>query len=93
MATNPQYGGFLAFENTWAKAILLKHIAIAGMVLIGAYQSFVLYPKITRSLLISQHGGDRQEDREGMITDTRLVRVNVLLSIVVLLLTAVARTA
>ena len=93
MATHPQYGGLLAIENTWAKAILLKHIAIIGMVVTGAYQSFVLYPKITRSLLIEKHEGDGREGGKSMSTDTLLVRVNVLLSLIVLLLTAIARTA
>lgn len=93
MATHPQYSGFLALENTWAKAILFKHLAIAGMVLTAAYQSFVLYPKISRSLLIQKRQGAGLDDGMNLTTDTLMVRVNVLLSIVVLLLTAVARTA
>jgi uncharacterized membrane protein len=93
MATHPQYNGFLAIEGTWAKAILFKHVAIIAMVLVGAYQSFSLYPRITRSLLVLRRSGDSHESEISMTAETLLIRLNVVLSIVVLLLTAIARTA
>jgi hypothetical protein len=65
MATNPNYEGLLAINNTWAGTILFKHVTISFMILLAAYQSSILYPKLTRRLL---------------------------LSIIILLLTAIART-
>ncbi|HLV35082.1 MAG TPA: hypothetical protein VKY59_08220, partial [Spirillospora sp.] len=33
MTANPNYEGVLQFANDWSRAILLKHIAIGGMVI------------------------------------------------------------
>ena len=46
LTANPNYVGFLNFSNTWAKAILLKHIAVGGMILAGLYMNLVLQPDI-----------------------------------------------
>jgi uncharacterized membrane protein len=93
MAANPNYDGFLAIENNWAKAILLKHLAMGLMILLAAYQSFILYPRLTRTLLRQTISKDNHIDTHGAGTEHILFRVNVLLSIVVLLLTAIARAA
>ena len=93
MAAHPAYGGFLAVENTWAKAILFKHIAIALMILVAAYQSFVLYPRLTRSLLRNPQSDTAHLERDKPLSEGRLIQVNVMLSLIVLLLTAIARTA
>jgi uncharacterized membrane protein len=36
MNANKNYKGFLNFDNLWAQAILLKHVAIIGMIVVGA---------------------------------------------------------
>ena len=92
MAANPNYAGFLAFENAWAQAILIKHFAVGLMILLAAYQSFVLFPKLTRSLL--RQGSDGSSpDHPGASVERHLLLLNVMLSLIVLFLTAIARAS
>ncbi len=97
MSANPNYQGFLAFENRWAVAILLKHILFLGMAGIAAYLTWVLLPKLQRLALMQARQG-REERPASQANnlhrqETTLVRLNLILGILVLLLTAIARTA
>ena len=40
MAAHPRYAGLLVIEGRWAQAILAKHLAFGGMVLIAAVQTW-----------------------------------------------------
>lgn len=95
MTSNPSYAGFLNFTSRWSVAILLKHIAIIGMVALLAYQSWVIYPHWSREKLRSTHNADGLNASEANIIqqDNRLVRIHLLLSILILFLTAIARTS
>lgn len=93
MAANANYEGLLAIQNTWSIAILLKHIAIALMALIAAYQSFIHFPRLTRALLLRMKSENSLEESSRERTDLGLHRANIIFSILVLLLTAIARTA
>src|SRR5829696_947889 len=44
MAANENYTGVLQIGNPWAVAILAKHLAIGGMILIGMYMQLTLHP-------------------------------------------------
>ena len=95
MAANTHYEGLLVIENRWSVAILLKHLGIAVMVATMAYQSWVLYPQWARLELIHARSSS-EEDRVGVEAfrrEKRLVRVQLVLSALVLILTAIARTA
>ena len=48
MTNDENYHGFLAVDSLWAWAMLLKHIAYAGMVAMTAYMQFILYPAMAR---------------------------------------------
>ncbi|MFP3854220.1 MAG: CopD family protein [Anaerolineales bacterium] len=91
MTANPNYLGFVQFTNTWSQAILIKHIAILGMVLVAAYQTWWLGPRLEISLLLEKKGVREQEDP--LRAFHRLTWVNTFLSLLVLALTAIARTA
>jgi len=94
MEASPQYQGFLAIGNRWAQAILLKHISIALMVAAAAYQTWFLQPKLERSLLLRAKRPDALLPLEGTVqSQARLTQVNLALSLIVLALTAIARTA
>lgn len=93
MTANPYYDGFLTIENTWSQAILLKHISIAVMIILAAYQSFVLYPKLTRTLIMRTQQSDPQPPIESPGQERLLVNLNVLLAMIVLFLTSIARAA
>lgn len=94
MSANPNYLGFLAIDNTWSAAILSKHLVIGVMILVASYQTWVLYPQLGRSLLLRAGGTDAAPGLARLrARQIRSIRLNLLLSIVVLALTAIARTA
>lgn len=91
MAANENYAGFLAFTNSWAKSILIKHLLVIGMILLAAIQTWWLGPRISAlSLRLATGQADSSEviDRQRL-----LVRINLLLSLLVIAFTAMARTA
>jgi uncharacterized membrane protein len=93
MSANPNYQGFLAVNNRWAMAILVKHGVFAMMVVISAYLSWGLLPRLRRAAL--QRLKQPDEAVSGRLHDqeARLVRINLLLGILVLALTALARAS
>lgn len=97
MTTNPNYEGFLSVNNTWALAILIKHLAVIGMVGISSYLTWGVFPRLRRLALLEAKSRGTGEDtralREARTAGTRLMRVNLFLSILVLAFTALARAA
>jgi uncharacterized membrane protein len=91
IAASPSYDGFLAVDNRWAVAILTKHGLIALMVALAAYQTFFLYPWLARLTLRPNHPSQQLGLAERR--HARLNRWNMLLSLAVLALTAIARTS
>lgn len=92
MTNDVNYSGFLRIDSVWAGALLLKHIAFFGIVLITVYMQGVLYPTMKRLELLSvarsdeaQAGHDQLRKREG-----RLLWINLVCATAVLLFTAVA---
>jgi uncharacterized membrane protein len=95
MSSSPFYKGFLAISNTWAAAILVKHLMIGLMLILSVYLTWGIMPELQRTALIKKAGKEidprrleRLERREEF-----LLRANLILSILVLALTAVARSA
>ncbi len=89
MSGNPNYDGLFAFSNPWSRTILAKHIAIGVMVLVAAYQTWVLNPRLSRLALKQEVAASDQVANEL----SRLNRVSLAFGILVLGLTALARTA
>jgi uncharacterized membrane protein len=95
MSANPDYEGFLAINSLWAQAILVKHIAVAGMMVFGLYAQWRLHPALARLALLEQKKPalaeaelDRLTKREG-----QLLRLNLACALLVLLFTAIATAA
>lgn len=93
MSASPNYTGFLAVENRWALAILLKHISFAGLAAASAYLTWGILPRLRRLALrrTDQPGSGEIEALQRQ--ETRLVRLNLLLGVVILALTALARVS
>jgi len=89
MSGNPNYEGLFAISNPWSRSILAKHVAIGLMVLVAAYQTWVLNPRL--SLLALKQEAAASNTVAGEIS--RLNRVSLALGLLVLGLTALARTA
>jgi uncharacterized membrane protein len=93
MSANPNYQGFLAVANRWAAAILVKHLVFLGMIIASAYMTWGLLPALRREALRASHGLGaagigRLQRRQRM-----LLTLNLVLGLIVLLLTALARAA
>jgi uncharacterized membrane protein len=99
MSANPNYRGFLAVDNLWAGAILVKHLAIAGMVGVSAALTWGVLPGLQREILKrvrsreATGAADPEPLRRASRANVRLVRANLFLAVVVLALTALARAA
>jgi len=89
--TNPLYKGFLNFGNTWAQAILFKHIAVLGMIVLAAILTFSVQPALKRNALLIANGlVDEQNSARLQQQQLRLTRLNLILSVLVLMFTAIA---
>lgn len=92
MTNDPNYNGFLAVDSLWAWAILLKHIAFGGMVLIMAYVQFVLYPGMARLQLLGEKRPSLAQAEQSKLNqrEVLMLRVNLACAVLVLLFTAMA---
>lgn len=95
MSAHPAYQGFLAITNSWAVAILLKHIVIGGLVVISAYLTWGLVPALQRLALLQAAGADTPSGQVERLqrVERRLLNLSLLLSLVILAFTALARAA
>jgi uncharacterized membrane protein len=95
MAAHPSYAGFLTIDGRWAQAILAKHLAFGAMVLVAGWQTWGVQPHLDRLLLLQAAGAQPSDDElPGTLRSwDRLTRANAALALVVLALTAIARTA
>lgn len=92
MSSNSNYEGFLAVNNDWARAILFKHIAFFGIIAISAYQTWTLTPALEREAIKKVKGLDTNQPYLETRRE-RLIHLNLFLSVIVLLFTALARVA
>jgi uncharacterized membrane protein len=95
MSSHPEYKGFLAIDNQWSLAILLKHITVGALIVSSAYITWILNPKL-------QHIGLRRttgievhsiESRQLEKIQNYIFWLNLAISLVVLGLTAWARSS
>jgi len=90
MSVNPHYDGFASISTQWSSAILIKHIIGVLMIVTAAIQTWDVIPSIRRLLLNKKNANIEQvtmlEKKE-----RNLIRMSFILSVLVLLATAVAR--
>ena len=89
--TSRFYKGFLRLDNTWAQAIFFKHIVVLGMIIVAGYITFSVQPSLKRNaLLIANDLADEQQIARVQHQQARLTWINLVLSVLVLLFTAIA---
>jgi len=95
LSGHPLYRGFLAIENSWAVAILVKHILIGILVILEGYQTWGLMPSLQRINLKAKAGVMNAETRLRIaLVSLKRTQIAVLaLILFILCLTAWARTA
>lgn len=92
MTQDPNYHGFLAVDSVWAGAILLKHIAVVGMMGVGAYLQMSLYPAVQRTRLLAEKRPALATGEQAQLKQREigLLRLNLACAGLVLLFTAIA---
>lgn len=89
MAGDPNYDGLLTFDNAWSQAMLLKHLAFAGMVVCLVINQVGVTPALNRALLLMERD---KADPDALTrlhrAETRLTAISVGLSVLVLVFTA-----
>ena len=93
MSSNPNYEGFLAIRGLWASSILVKHLLFGLMVIVSGYLSWGVLPALRRAALRQAHGQEMPELETLQKREIFLLRLNLILGVFVLLLTALARSA
>ena len=91
LSANPNYQGFLQIESTWGVAILVKHMLFFGMAALSAYLTWGLLPALRRAAL--RQAKDPAEAAHLEQRSTQLLRLNLILSLLILALTALARAS
>ncbi len=92
MTGNPNYDGLLGFTNDWSRAILLKHVAILGMLIVGATLQWGIAPAQERLALLRARVREIPAEEVARLNrrERRLDAVNLLLGMLVLAFTALA---
>ena len=93
MSSSPHYEGFLSIGNLWAGAILIKHLLFGVMLLVSGYLTWGLMPALQRAALLRAKGKASPAETEALQKrEILLLRINLILGVLVLLLTAIARS-
>ncbi len=89
MSLDPYYDGFMTFDNTWSRVMLVKHIAIILMVIVGLILQNAVFPALERTtLLLERQKADATAYEALRRREIRLTWVNVILGVCVLALSA-----
>ena len=92
MSVNPHYDGFVSISTQWSTAILVKHVLGIFMVVASAIQTWEVIPSMRR-LLLRKDKAKEEQIIQLQKRETRLLRINFVLSILILLATAFARAS
>jgi len=85
MSSDPNYDGIMQFNNAWSQVMLLKHLAIVGMVVAGILLQFGVAPALERtSVLLERDKTSPDEWRRLHRRENWLTWVILLLGVLVL---------
>lgn len=91
MSGDSNYDGVLQFNNAWSQAILLKHVAIVGMVVAGVILQYSVVPALERARLLAERGkGDPDAEAQLRRREARLTWFSMTLGVLVLAFSAYA---
>lgn len=92
LSTSPHYDGFLDISTQWSLAILIKHGLAVLMVVVSAMQTWEVLPAIQR-ILLKKESANEAELAKLQKKEVLLLRLNLLLSALILAATAYARVS
>ncbi len=92
LSTSPHYDGFLNTSTQWSLAILIKHGLAIVMVVVSAIQTWEVLPAIHRTLMKKEKAEDG-ELAKLQKKELLILRLNLLISALILAATAYARVS
>ena len=92
LSTSPHYDGFLNTSTQWSLAILVKHGLAILMVVVSAIQTWEVLPAIHRTLMKKEKAGE-DELAKLQKKELLILRLNLLISALILAATAYARVS
>jgi uncharacterized membrane protein len=92
MSLNPHYNGFLSTSTQWSLAILTKHVLVVILIVVSAIHTWEVLPAIRRTLM-RKKGAGREELNKWQRREVLLLRISLVLAVLILAATAIARTA
>jgi uncharacterized membrane protein len=92
LSTSSHYDGFLNTSTQWSVAILVKHGLAVIMVVVSAIQTWEVIPAIHRSLMKKEKASE-DELAKLQKKELLILRLNLLLSALILAATAYARVS
>jgi len=92
MSVNPHYNGFLSTSGQWSLAILAKHVLVSILVAVSAMYTWDVLPSIRR-VLMRKDKIDPVQLSSLQHRETLLLRTSLVLGILILLATALARAS
>jgi uncharacterized membrane protein len=93
LSANPNYKGFLNISNRWAISILIKHLLFLGMIAVSAYLTWRVLPSLRRIALLRAKGMETEDADRLQRREVLLLRINLILGVLILGLTALARAS
>lgn len=92
MSTSPHYDGFVSVSTQWSLALLIKHGFAVVMVVVSAIQTWEVLPAIQRTLMKKDKASEEELARLQR-KELLILRVNLVLSALILGATAFARVS
>ena len=92
MSTSPHYDGFVSVSTQWSLALLIKHGFGVIMVVVSAIQTWEVLPAIQRTLMKKDKASE-EELAQLQRKELLILRVNLVLSALILGATAFARVS
>ena len=93
LSANPNYEGFLNFSSRWAFSILIKHILFFGMIGVSAYLTWGILPSLRRIAMLQAKGIETEDAEKLQARESFLLRINLILGLLILGFTALARAS
>ena len=93
LSANEHYNGFLDVSTQWSLSILIKHSLGLVMGAVTAVQTWEVLPAIRRTLMRKEKGASEEEIIRLQKREERLLKANLILSVLILGATALARAA
>jgi len=92
LSTSPHYDGFLNTSSQWSLAILIKHSLAIVMVVVSAIQTWEVLPAIHRTLMKKEKASESELEKLQK-KELLILRLNLLISALILAATAYARVS